>query len=56
VRFNRAHLERLSARLLAIETLEGDEVRELLRGASVPEPMRAPAPHGTSQPHDHPLL
>ena len=56
VRFNRAHLERLSARLLAIETLEGDEVRELLRGASVPEPMRAPVPHGLSQPHDHPLL
>jgi cell division protease FtsH len=36
VRFNRVFLEKLAARLLTIESLDGDEVRELLRGAAVP--------------------
>jgi len=43
VRTNRAYLDKLAARLLTIETLDGDEVRELLRGAHVP-PELVPAP------------
>ena len=49
VRFNRPYLEKLAARLLAVETIEGDEVRELLRGAVVPESVR---PH-EERPHWH---
>ena len=36
VRFNRVYLEKLAVRLLTIESLEGGEVREILRGATVP--------------------
>jgi len=36
VRHNRIYLEKLAARLLTIESIEGDEVRELLRGAVLP--------------------
>jgi cell division protease FtsH len=36
VRHNRIYLEKLAARLLTIESIDGDEVRELLRGAVVP--------------------
>lgn len=43
VRHNRAYLEKLAARLLTIESIEGDEVRDLLRGAKVP-PQAVPAP------------
>ncbi|MFM2153446.1 MAG: hypothetical protein RL199_1881 [Pseudomonadota bacterium] len=53
VRYNRAFLEKLTARLLAIETIEGDEVRELLRGAGVPESVRLPEerPHRSGELH-----
>ncbi len=43
VRYNHVYLEKLAARLLTIESIEGDEVRELLRGAVVP-PTLVPAP------------
>ncbi len=43
VTFNRSYLEKLAARLLTIETIEGDEVRDLLRGAIVP-PSIVPEP------------
>ncbi len=36
VRANRAFLDKLAARLLTIESIDGDELRELLRGAHVP--------------------
>jgi cell division protease FtsH len=44
VRHNRAYLEKLAARLLVIEVLDGDEVRALLRGAVMPSLLPAPVP------------
>jgi cell division protease FtsH len=43
VRYNRLFLEKLAARLLTIESIDGDEVRELLRGAVIP-PSIVPTP------------
>lgn len=42
VKHNRYYLEKLAARLLTIESIEGDEVRDLLRGAKVPPQLVAP--------------
>lgn len=43
VRHNKAFLEKLAARLLTLESLDGDEVREILRHARLP-PTLAPEP------------
>lgn len=43
VRHNKTYLEKLAARLLTIESLDGDEVREILRFARLP-PTIAPDP------------
>jgi cell division protease FtsH len=43
VQHNRIYLEKLAARLLTIEVIEGDEVRDILRGAVMP-PSIVPGP------------
>lgn len=36
IRYNRSYLEKLAARLLTVEAIDGEELRELLKGAKVP--------------------
>jgi cell division protease FtsH len=48
VRHNRSHLERLAARLMTVEALDGEEVREILRDARLPPSLLPPPLHLTT--------
>jgi cell division protease FtsH len=43
IQYNRAYLEELAATLLADEVIDGERLREILKGASVPPDREAPA-------------
>lgn len=53
VRHNKVFLEKLAARLLTIESLDGDEVRDILKAARLP-PTLAPEPVALIELDEHP--